>query len=145
MHMFLSVAQRVRGGKEHMYRKQLLTRYFAEWVNTYKRGAVTDITLSKYLMTLRHLENLAPSVALGDLSRMEYQRILNDFAKTHERQTVMDFHHQVKAAIMDAVDEGGLASGSNPQSSRQGQAASRKTPQVSQSVRAAHNAYGTAT
>ena len=106
--MFLSVTQRVRGRKEHMYRKQLLTRYFAEWVNTYKRGAVTDITLSKYLMTLRHLENLAPSVALGDLNRMEYQRILNDFAKTHERQTVMDFHHQVKAAIMDAVDEGVL-------------------------------------
>ena len=106
--MFLSVVQRVRDRKEHMYRKQLLTRYFAEWVNTYKRGAVTDITLSKYLMTLRHLENLAPRVALGDLNRMEYQRILNDFAKTHERQTVMDFHHQVKAAIMDAVDEGVL-------------------------------------
>ena len=99
MHMFLSVVQRVRDRKEHMYRKQLLTRYFAEWVNTYKRGAVTDITLSKYLMTLRHLENLAPRVALGDLNRMEYQRILNDFAKTHERQTVMDFHHQVKAAV----------------------------------------------
>lgn len=108
MHMFLSVAQRVRGGKEHMYRKQLLTRYFAEWVNTYKRGAVTDITLSKYLMTLRHLEELAPEVILGDLSRMGYQRILNDFAKNHERQTVMNFHHQVKAAIMDAVDEGVL-------------------------------------
>lgn len=106
MHMFLSVVQRVRDRKEHMYRKQLLTRYFAEWVNTYKRGAVTDITLNKYLMTLRHLEELAPQVTLGELSRMEYQRILNDFAKEHERQTVMDFHHQVKAAVMDAVDEG---------------------------------------
>lgn len=100
--------QWLHGRKEHMYRKQLLTRYFAEWVDTYKRGAVTTITLSKYLMTLRHLEELAPEVTLGELSRLEYQRILNDFAKTHERQTVMDFHHQVKAAIMDAVDEGVL-------------------------------------
>lgn len=106
--MFLSVMQRLRGRKEHMYRKQLLTRYFAEWIDTYKRGAVTAITLNKYLMTLRHLEELAPEVTLGELNRLEYQRILNDFAKTHERQTVMDFHHQVKAAIVDAVDEGVL-------------------------------------
>lgn len=89
-----------------MYRKQLLTRYFSEWVDTYKRGAVASVTLGKYLMTLHHLEELAGDVTLGDLTRLEYQRILNDFAKTHEKQTVMDFHHQVKAAIVDAVDEG---------------------------------------
>lgn len=106
--MFLSAMQWLRGRKEHMHRKQLLTYYFAEWVDTYKRGAVTTITLNKYLMTLRHLEELAPEVTLGELNRLEYQRILNDFARTHERQTVMDFHHQVKAAIMDAVDEGVL-------------------------------------
>lgn len=89
-----------------MYRKQLLTRYYAEWIDTYKQGAVASVTLGKYLMTLQHLKEIAPTVTLGDLSRMEYQRILNEFAKTHEKQTVMDFHHQVKAAIMDAVDEG---------------------------------------
>lgn len=106
--MFLSAMQWLHGRKEHMYRKQLLTRYFAEWVDTYKRDAVAPITLNKYLMTLRHLEELAPTVTLGELSRLEYQRILNEFAKTHERQTVMDFHHQIKAAIVDAVDEGVL-------------------------------------
>ena len=26
--------------------------------------------------------------------------------KYHERQTTMDFHHQLKAPILDAVDEG---------------------------------------
>ena len=26
--------------------------------------------------------------------------------KQHERQTTMDFHHQLKGAILDAVDEG---------------------------------------
>jgi len=28
------------------------------------------------------------------------------YAETHERQTTMDFHHQLKGAILDAVDEG---------------------------------------
>ena len=32
--------------------------------------------------------------------------LLNDYAVYHERQTTMDFHHQLKAAVLDAVDEG---------------------------------------
>ena len=35
-----------------------------------------------------------------------YQQLLNDYAKEHERQTTLDFHHQLKGAILDAVDEG---------------------------------------
>ncbi|MBS8104300.1 site-specific integrase, partial [Streptococcus suis] len=35
-----------------------------------------------------------------------YQELINSYAKTHERQTTMDFHHQLKGAILDAVDEG---------------------------------------
>ena len=89
-----------------MYRNQLLSRFFAEWVNTYKKGAVTQVTLRKYLMTQRQLELLAPETTLADLTRLEYQRILNQYATDHERQTVMDFHHQVRAAVLDAVEDG---------------------------------------
>lgn len=32
--------------------------------------------------------------------------MLNRYAKDHERQTTMDFHHLLKGAILDAVDEG---------------------------------------
>ncbi|MGX7291112.1 site-specific integrase, partial [Enterococcus devriesei] len=31
---------------------------------------------------------------------------INEYAKTHEKQTTQDFHHQVKGAILDAVDDG---------------------------------------
>lgn len=89
-----------------MYKNQLLSRYFAQWVDMYKLGAVSEVTLKKYRMTLRQLEYIAPEVKLIDLNRLSYQEILNDYAKTHERQTVLDFHHQLKAAIQDAVDEG---------------------------------------
>ena len=41
-----------------------------------------------------------------ELDRMAYQKLLNDYALTHERQTTIDFHHQLKGAILDAVDEG---------------------------------------
>lgn len=57
-------------------------------------------------MSLRWVKKLAPNLHLGDLSRITYQQILNDYALDHEKQTTMDFHHQLKGAILDAVDEG---------------------------------------
>ena len=84
----------------------LLHEYFKEWVALYKKGAIRDVTMRKYLMTLKHLQYLAPETKLLALDRKEYQKILNDFAETHERQTTMDFHHQLKGAILDAIDDG---------------------------------------
>ena len=45
-------------------------------------------------------------VKVCELTRTAYQKLLNDYAKDHERQTTLDFHHQLKGAILDAVDEG---------------------------------------
>lgn len=64
------------------------------------------MTLDKYKMTQAWLKKLAPTLTLCDLNRITYQQLLNDYAVDHERQTTMDFHHQLKGAILDAVDEG---------------------------------------
>ncbi|MBF1011318.1 MAG: tyrosine-type recombinase/integrase, partial [Lachnoanaerobaculum sp.] len=84
----------------------LLKDFYKEWIAIYKEGAIRDVTLSKYKMSLIWVEKLAPKLRLCDISRVEYQQIINDYAKEHERQTTMDFHHQLKGAILDAVDEG---------------------------------------
>ncbi|EGP02664.1 phage integrase family protein [Pasteurella multocida subsp. gallicida str. Anand1_poultry] len=65
--------------------------------------------MSKYLSTLEWLKRLIPNLLLCDLNRITYQQLLNDYAIYHEKQTTMDFHHQLKSAILDAVDEGLLA------------------------------------
>ena len=57
-------------------------------------------------MTLSWVKRLAPELCVCDVSRIAYQQLLNEYAATHERQTTMDFHHQLKGAIMDAVDDG---------------------------------------
>ena len=84
----------------------LLCDYYESWITVYKKGAIRDITLKKYFMTLKWLEILVPELQLKDLSRIAYQQILNEYAESHERQTTMDFHHQLKGAILDAVDDG---------------------------------------
>ena len=80
--------------------------YYRQWVAIYKEGAVRKVTLKKYLLACSWLEKLIPDLAIEELDRIAYQGLLNAYAELHERQTVMDFHHQLKGAILDAVDEG---------------------------------------
>ena len=85
---------------------ELFYRYYAQWIRVYKEGAVRKVTMDKYLMTQAWLEKLVPNLKLCGVTRMTYQQLLNDYAAQYERQTTMDFHHQLKAAILDAVDDG---------------------------------------
>lgn len=89
-----------------MNRTSLFWEYYKQWVDVYKKDAIREATMSKYLMTQKWVEKLAPDLKISELTRTTYQQILNDYAKEHERQTTLDFHHQLKGAILDAVDEG---------------------------------------
>ena len=85
---------------------QLFCEYYEQWVKVYKEGAIRPVTLRKYEVSLSWLRKLIPEVRMCDMTRIVYQQMINDYAKCHERQTTMDFHHQVKGAVLDAVDDG---------------------------------------
>lgn len=87
-------------------KNQLFSVYFSEWIELYKVGAIRPVTLRKYYINQQYIEKLAPDIQVKDLTRRTYQQLLNDYATTHEKQTTMDFHHQVKGAILDALDDG---------------------------------------
>jgi len=91
---------------DNVKRDELFSQYYARWVNMYKEGAVRNVTLQKYHMTQQWIEKLVPNLLTSEISRANYQQLLNDYAETHERQTTMDFHHQLKGALLDAVDDG---------------------------------------
>lgn len=84
----------------------LFAEYYKQWIDVYKKGAIREATMSKYLMSHKWVEKLVPELKVSELTRTAYQQLLNDYAEHHERQTTMDFHHQLKGAILDAVDEG---------------------------------------
>lgn len=85
---------------------ELFCKYYEQWIRMYKEGAIREVTMKKYEITLVWLQRLVPDLRLSELNRISYQQLLNDYAVYHERQTTMDFHHQLKAAVLDAVDEG---------------------------------------
>lgn len=80
--------------------------YYKHWIIVYKEGAIRDVTMKKYIMALKWIEQLAPNLKLCEVNRITYQQLLNDYAVEHESVTTMDFHHQLKDNIMDAVDDG---------------------------------------
>lgn len=84
----------------------LFKDYFEFWIKLYKEGAVRPVTLEKYRNNQKHIAKIIPNLKMKDFDRNTYQELLNQYALTHERQTVIDFHHQVKGAILDAVDDG---------------------------------------
>ncbi len=92
----------MNASKEEM----LFKDYYAQWVKVYKEGAIREVTMDKYRLTQSWLDKLVPELKLRDLSRVSYQKLINDYAEHHERQTTMDFHHQLKGSILDAVDDG---------------------------------------
>jgi DNA integration/recombination/inversion protein len=85
---------------------ELFHEYYNRWIHIYKEGAIRNVTMEKYKMTQLWLKRLIPTLEICQLTRTTYQQLLNDYAEVHEKQTTMDFHHQLKAAILDAIDEG---------------------------------------
>ena len=94
---------------EAITKDSLFHEYYAQWIKVYKEGAIRKVTMDKYLMTYSWLKKLIPNVKVCEMTRITYQQLLNDYAECHERQTTMDFHHQLKCANIDAVDEGMIA------------------------------------
>ncbi len=84
----------------------LFCEYYKQWINIYKEGAIRPVTMNKYNMAYKWLLDLVPNLPICKLDRITYQKLLNDYADKHERQTTMDFHHHLKCAVLDAVDEG---------------------------------------
>lgn len=89
-----------------MKQQLTLANYFKEWMETYKKPAILPVTYIKYQNTHRHILHYFGEVYLSDLTRQAYQQGINQFALTHAKRTTAGFHKQIRAAILDALEEG---------------------------------------
>ncbi|MFW7383507.1 tyrosine-type recombinase/integrase [Vagococcus fluvialis] len=88
-----------------MYNTITLAEYFQQWMETFKKPAISRVTYIKYENTLQHINYYFGNIKLSDLTRLSYQTTINRFAETHAKRTTSSFHKQIRAAILDAVDE----------------------------------------
>ena len=132
--------RKVHTMQENITSESLFCDYYAQWVRTYKEGAIRDVTMGKYRLTQSWLSKLIPELRLADMDRTAYQQLINGYAQHHERQTTMDFHHQIKGAILDAVDEGLIPRDPTRKVIIKGKQPRIKKNEVSQPIRAARYA-----
>lgn len=85
---------------------ELFHEYYEKWMRINKKGSVADVTYQKYLIQLKTLKEIAPKLKMSDIDKYEYQKIINSYAETHQRQTIIDFHHHIKASLIDAYADG---------------------------------------
>lgn len=85
---------------------KLFHKYYKEWIELYKKGAVRHATLIKYELAHKHVKELCSDLHLHQIDRKNYQLLLNKFAENHERETTLDFHHHLKPCLVDAYEDG---------------------------------------
>lgn len=85
--------------------KTTFSEYFEDWIYREKNGTVRKVTFDKYRMSSVWLKKINPTVTIEKLDRKTYQEIINEYGKTHERQTVKDFHTQLKACVTELFEE----------------------------------------
>lgn len=82
-----------------------LSEYFEQWVKTFKKPIISPVTYIKYQNTHRQIKEYFGETRLCDITRTSYQTVINDYAKVHSKRTTSCFHKQIRASILDAVDE----------------------------------------
>jgi len=79
--------------------------YFEEWLRLYKKD-VAGNTMARYLNTAATIREHFAGVPIQSITKRSYQAFLNDYAKTHAKDTTRKLNTHVRACVRDAIDEG---------------------------------------
>ena len=78
-------------------------KYFKDWLDLYKPD-ISKSTRARYLSTHKSIKEYFNSRLISDITRQDYQRFLNDYAKTRKRSTVVKLNSHIRTCVRDAVD-----------------------------------------
>lgn len=81
--------------------------YFKKWIETNRYHTVTPKTYKSYKSALIHIEDHSiGSVRLKDTTRHKFQEFINEYAKSHAKETIKKFKGYCNACFESAVFEG---------------------------------------
>ena len=81
---------------------ELFYQYFHDWFELFRKADVRPVTAKKYAAAEKSIKELAPDLTLDQINRMQVQRLLVAYGKTHELSTAKGFFHLIKACLEDA-------------------------------------------
>lgn len=82
------------------------TDYFWQWFETYRKAKVAPATVARYKTTYNTLVLYLKDIQLTKMTRMRYQQFINEYGAEHAKQSVSKINTAVRAAILDAIEDG---------------------------------------
>lgn len=79
--------------------------YFKKWVNVYKKNRYGKITQNKYQAMEKFLASYFKQKKLKSITKMDYQQMLDEYAKTHVKSTVSRLNGTIRSSIKDALEQ----------------------------------------
>ncbi|MDR4971653.1 site-specific integrase [Bacillus toyonensis] len=80
--------------------------YMYEWLDTYKKGTISEQTYKVYKKNIRlYILPAFGNIKLKDLTRVKYQKFINDLLKKLSKQTVLLINSTMHNALEIAVNE----------------------------------------
>lgn len=86
--------------------KATVADYFQDWFDTFKKPRVAPATERRYMATKTVIGNYFGPRSLASIDYEDYQKFINDIAKTHTVASVQKIHSQFRASIRKAYQMG---------------------------------------
>ena len=84
----------------------IFSDYFLQWFYTYKEQKVMPATRLGYLLTHKKINEYFFDLPLKDITRMDYQKFINDYGQNHAVATVKKRHKHIRSCIKEALVSG---------------------------------------
>lgn len=85
---------------------RLFTDYYHEWCNTFKYGKFSDVTDASYQTAEKIVSEYFSGMKIKDITAIDYQNFLNDYAKNRSKETVRKNHNKISASLTHAFYHG---------------------------------------
>jgi integrase len=79
--------------------------YFEEWLKLYKKD-ISCNTLARYKNTEATIKEHFAGIPIQNITKRKYQEFINEYAKTHAKDTTRKLNTHIRACVRDAIDEG---------------------------------------
>jgi integrase len=99
------IEEDLRKGIVPTLKKEPFDQYFKDWIGVYKTN-ISEITLKRYQDTLQTIQYCFGGKPIQDISKREYQAFLNEYGKTHAKETSRKLNVHIRACVREAIDEG---------------------------------------
>lgn len=79
--------------------------YYSNWYDTFRITNVSIGTINRYENTGNLIADFFKDERLIDVTKIEYQKFINEYGKDHAKATVTRVNSYIKAMCMEAIDE----------------------------------------